>query len=570
MSIRPDRKPDVAARGSQDPVRKPDDPARAGAAESGNAALDKRSIWIDLALVFVAAIWLLGFEIHEHGRTLDDKVQRERGAATLEYVTSLDPKWLPPEDLDDFSKGDRLYGPFGSATALALGRVIAPLIGDPVRDLHFEFAVGLTCWFLLLLFCTLRLGRHVLRNGLLAVLAASSLLALPRVAGLATCNPSDLPAAGGMAFAVLMLVRWIDERSWPRALALAFGLGMTAAIRPQNGALALPTLVAFLWPALRRGVRLPPAQLVAAPFLCFAFWILCWPDFWHAPFGGPISVVEGFLANSARYAQGTLWFGEGVTGPKLYPLVYLGITTPVSLLALALLGLLSLRRHPLYWGFVAWFVISVGKHLSGAGNFGGIRHFLDAFVPFVLAVSAGVAWVTTSLRPKTRRVVIIAAMTLFVVTGQRLRPYQSSYFNALVGGPRGAAGQLDMEPNGASMLQVMRRLAPKLDDRSVLLVPGAADLVHQVVTPKGLVVYELASGASKVLGSKQVRDFLATRKVFVTFVQDRHWGLLDSAVKEGLLREVVACGPLDLPVGVAYEVLDARVYDRIIELFGGE
>lgn len=525
--------------------------------------------WLYPLLTGLLAIWLLGYQIHQHGRTLDDKVQRDRGAATMGYVTSLDARYLPPPDLEDFSRGDPLYGPFGAVTALAAGTLLAPLVGDPAVVRHLEFSAGLTCWFLLLFYCVQCLGRRFVGSTAGGVLAGLAFLATPRVVGLATCNPSDLPAAAAAALMVLCLLRWLDTPTWRRASLVSVTLAATAAVRPQNGALLVPVAAVFVvpWFLRQEDRRRLGAQLLAAPILTYLLWIVLWPDFWLAPLEGPLRVVRGFLVEGHRYTQGTLWFGEPAHGPKLYSIVWLGMTTPLWILAAATLGVATSRRNPLLPGMLAWCVISVGKHLSGLGNFGGIRHFLDAFVPLALFAAAGFSWSARRLAPKLATPLALVGLAAAALYSFTLQPFQSSYFNELVGGARGAAGRFDLEPNGASMLRLMRELAPRLDEKSAILVTGPADLVRQIPLPEGLPVHELLPDNVELLTTDLGRAALRGRRVFLVTVQDRGWGKFDRFLSEGVLRTIVTQGPGGLPVGLAMQVMDDRFYQRAGEIF---
>jgi hypothetical protein len=525
--------------------------------------------WLYPLLTLALAVLLFGFEIHDHGRTADDKVQRERGEAVLRFLTTFDRDELPDPSQHDFSKGDRLYGPLAATLSVAAGRLIARLAGKAGQQPHFEFHAGLTLWALLLFAGVQRLGLRCLRSALGGALAGLVLVAMPRILGLLTVNPSDLPAVATAAAALVALAAWLEEPRLGRSMVFAGWLGATAAIRAQNGALlalaALAGLVASR--TARTHLRVHWRQVGLVPLAAFGCWILLWPDFWFDPLGGPLAVVRGFFAEQQRWQQTTLWFGAPAVGPPLYSVVWLGITTPLWLLAAALPGACWLRRQPIFPALLALFLLSWLKHLSGVGNTDGIRHFLDAYVPLAIFAAAGVLGVARWLQPRLGPGLACLAALAAVAFARGQHPYESCWFNALAGGARGAAGRFDLEPDGATMLVLLRALRPHLTGDSVVIVPGQADLVRQIDLPANVVVFEALPQSIGLLRLEASRKLLDARTVFVVTIQDRRWGAYDRLLDDQLLELVVSVGPDDLPLGLAMRVRDARFYERAEEIF---
>lgn len=530
-----------------------------------------RAGWLYPLLGLALALFLYGIEVHDHGRTTDDMVQRRRGEAVLAYLGSLDPAELPAEDLNDYSKGDRLYGPLGSTLAVGLGRCLAPLVGDPAEALHLEFHCGLTFFFVLLFVTVLFLGRRWTGTRTGGVVAGLALLAQPRIWGMATSNPSDLPASAMMALGVLFLLRWMDRPTWARTLSVTALVGASAAVRAQNGPLLLPMMAGFLIPHFVRKKERPPiAQLLAAPLLCYFFWILFWPDFWREPFTGPAGVLGAFLGEKRGfYDHPTLWFGETRIAPPCYPFVMLWLTTPLWILVPGTLGcVLALGgRRTLAIGLLVWFLVSTGKHLGGTANHGGVRHFLDAYVPLSLWAASGSIPLARLLTKKHAERLTLACMALLLLPARSLHPFESSYFNLFCGGVRGAAGRLSLDPSGTLALSLMKKLQPLLEPEDVLLVVGNADLARQLPLPENTLVLEVLPDRLAMLQSPESRKILEERRVFVLAVQSRRWGFLDGFIDRGELAMLVQAGPLSLPVGMALRVARPAFLDRMHEIF---
>lgn len=545
--------------------------------EQGQSLLDRipRRLHLPyLALTLILAVLLLGSQIRQQGRGLDDAIQRARGESALAFLATMDPAELPTWNLEDSTKGDKLYGPFGVTTALFAGRLIAPLIGDVEEMRWLDFHAGLALWFLLLFWATCHLGRRATGSVTGGALAGLLLLLQPRILGLATVNPSDLPAAAATALTLLAFWRWWDERGWWEVVAVSASLAMSAAIRAQNAITLLPLLLGALlmvWLAERRrgeGRPLPRAQLLVAPLLTYALFILFWFDFWFEPIQGPLQLIQGFLQHSDRYVQQTLWFGTPAQPRLFVPVVFL-FTTPVWVLVPFVLGLF-VRKHralPLFGALGLWMLLSMGKHLMGMANHGGIRHFLDAYVPLSIFAAWALLWLGARIGRRPMEIALLALLFLYFPLNARGRPYECSYYNLLIGGPRGAVGKFDMEPDGSSFVQLLYALRPELRKGDILLNVGPRDLVTQLRLPHDPVVHELLPG-SLPLFRAQAQKLFEGHRVLVLFGQDRSWGHLDRLIADGVLEVLVTRGVAGLPVMMALEVKKPSFWNRLPELFG--
>jgi hypothetical protein len=138
--------------------------------------------------------------------------------------------------------------------------------------------------------------------------------------------------------------------------------------------------------------------------------------------------------------------------PGHYLLEYLAITLPLPLLALGALGVwvaLAEARHgpatraSALYGVVAWFSLPFAIALVLRPHvYDGMRHVLFTLPAFAIACALGAERCIAVLeRTRGRRLglwlgaVLCAAPALSIA---RLHPYETTYFNALVGGVGGA------------------------------------------------------------------------------------------------------------------------------------
>jgi hypothetical protein len=510
---------------------------------------------IPILLLTLLAVYLLGFEIHGHGRTYDDLVQRGRGESVLNFFESWDRTFLPGKDPEDFSRGDRLYGPFASTLSVWAGKHLAPLIGDPQKELHLPFHTGLTLFGLLWVLSFYIFALRIFKKPTIALASTFILLSLPRVFGQLTSNPSDLPAAAMMTLSALMMFRWFDRPSFMRTLSFAVALAALGATRMQNGGLmailCLPPIL-FRYVHGKKNKELPLKQVLLLPVVAYFFFILFWPSFWSSPLLGPVHVLRDFFHHQSRYSQGTLFFGTLQSQAPTYPLVLLALTTPLSILALFFLGIFRKKPSLPHLFLGGWILLSLGKHLTGVANHGGIRHFLDVFVPLSIFAGIGIQRALNLLGViACRRTVTIGLPILFLSLGLFTHPFESSYFNLLIGGTPGAASKFDLDSNGSSFLVLMKKIRPQLKKGDILLIPGAKDLVVQVPLPKNCLVFPLRPNQNQLIQTAIRANFFSNRRCILLFHQGILWGSLDPLIREEKLQILQQTGPKGLPLSMA-------------------
>jgi hypothetical protein len=129
--------------------------------------------------------------------------------------------------------------------------------------------------------------------------------------------------------------------------------------------------------------------------------------------------------------------------------VLIGITMPATLLAAAVLGLayalriLGRDRLPLY--FVVHLVTLPAVRMFETPAHDGVRLFLATFVFLAALCGWGTIWAADGLSrllhhgaPKVRAILALLVLGPAAVQLVRIHPYELSYYNELIGGPRGA------------------------------------------------------------------------------------------------------------------------------------
>ncbi|MDE2228178.1 MAG: glycosyltransferase family 39 protein [Alphaproteobacteria bacterium] len=453
-----------------DPIAEPR-PASA-AAVARVSRLAGRVAWDDLALaLFVVLLILALATVWDYGVTWDEDAQNWYGIAVLDYYLSgfADHSFMRLYDLF-------YYGSIFDATAAALEHV-SPFGTFETRHL-LNALVGIVG-----IVGTWKLGR-ALGGPRVGFIAALFLALTPDYYGQMYNNPKDVPFAASMAWALYYLVRAIPllpRPDWRIVVKLGLAAGLALAVRVGGllifGYVGLTLLVLVLWQfaedrrpahAIRSastcfGYVLLPALAVAYPVM-----LLFWPWAQQSPVVNPIGALIYFSHEIFPYR--TLFAGRYVPAGDLpweYLPTYIVLKLPELVLALLaaapMLALLHLRRvgaqidraraiGTFVLGFAIVFPVAYAVAIK-AVLFDGMRHFIFVLPPIAVAAALAAETALGALAGSRLRPWVYGALALYgfvqVSVMALLHPDEYVYYNAFIGGTRGAQGlfQLDYWAN---------------------------------------------------------------------------------------------------------------------------
>jgi hypothetical protein len=288
--------------------------------------------------------------------------------------------------------------------------------------------------------------------------SAFALIVTPNLFGFAHLAVTDMPLAAMWFLTAFCFWKGIKNWKWSVVLGLVWGV----ALATKFPALLIP-IPLILWGHLfcrNRYANNVFAMLFFSPVIM----IVTQPYLWHQ---SGLRMIEFLYEGLSRgYRPETnfaiYFFGELYSTHQLpwyYALFLIGVTTPEPILALALVGLLSIRRLQGHSSTIALFALNVAFILSlgilpGAVLHDSVRQLLSA-LPFVAALAGGgffalAEWLmtlvhrskriqsVTNLKPK-----VLGALSLMLLFSPLLdlylcHPFQLSFYNRLVGGIRGA------------------------------------------------------------------------------------------------------------------------------------
>ncbi len=299
-------------------------------------------------------------------------------------------------------------------------------------------------------------------------IAAVSLLLMPRL--FAHAHLAALETSLGLMYAATVLFvadRWTGTRVRGRDMVLAgFLLGLTLLTKIQAVLLPIPIAV---W-ALGRWKLRAILPLVVFGGTGLAVFFVGWPWLWLDPFAHLAEYFGRATNRQTLYCwyAGQKWADTDV--PWHYPLVMFGVTVPVGLQLLGILGVLT--RHRWHTGPVAPETaideapVAVPRRLTpnpagielvllsvlwpllffalpGITMYDGTRLFLMVFPLWGVLIGCGGAalwqWISTRWG-RSRAVVALTTLLLLQACGViAMHPVQLSYYNLLVGGLSGAS-----------------------------------------------------------------------------------------------------------------------------------
>lgn len=488
-----------------------------------------------LAAGIFCALLLPGITLHgDYGVSWDEALHRNYGREVTRYAleTGGAPRGLRDRLGGGPGAGHSMSPDHARRHALQHGPVFEVLLFGLERLLNYDDLYHVTrlrhlCSFLLfslgVVFFFL-LCRRLFRSLTAGLLGAAALVLSPRIFAHAFFNTADLAFLSLHIVALYTMVRFLERPTAPRTLAHAAACVLAIDVRLAGLILPVVTLGALALDLLLRRRGLAGARRLALPLASYLFFtaagvVLLWPVLWSDPAGNLLAALSRSTLEQQLGVE--LYLGQQILRlPWHYLPVWIGITTPPLQLALMLAGLVLLpavmlrrrttRRDLQELSVVACAVLPMAAVIVlGTALYNGWRHMFFVYPP-LLVLAVGGLWrlwrLGARLRPALRRVALgLLALTaggaalhtlVFVV---RAHPLQHAYFNALVGGPKGARGRFQVGYYALEAMQGMRYLAahtthPRLavidDERGLADSPVTVNLkvMHPALRPRFVVV----------------------------------------------------------------------------------
>ncbi|WP_435019320.1 ArnT family glycosyltransferase [Tundrisphaera sp. TA3] len=409
-----------------------------------------------VAVLVVAYVGILWAARGEPGMTWDEPYFFERSRAVSVWLAKLaDPAggWRRAFGPAELAKGwpfcrevPDQHPPVPSLLGMATESVFGPWLG-PLRGYRLA-TVGLfaAAAGVMFRFVRLRWGPA------LASAAVVALVSDPRPFIDAQLITADSDTGVFWFLAALAHLRACETGRGPWWFGVAAGL---AVMCKATGVLLIPAALA--WAALYRprgawrplawaGVTMPATMLMVNPA-----W---WPD----PVGGMARWVRAFLSYPQKvpvFYLGRVYDSVHTFLPWHNSAVLIATMVPLGLLALTAVGLIATLRRPKLagedgsgrlsdrvvggWAAIHFLAYPLLRMLPFLPAHDGLRQLVPAFyfLPILAAIGAGVL-AASMRRAWIGRIVAAACLATAAAETVRVHPFEMSYYNAAIGGPRGA------------------------------------------------------------------------------------------------------------------------------------
>ncbi|OGG30912.1 hypothetical protein A3I51_04905 [Candidatus Gottesmanbacteria bacterium RIFCSPLOWO2_02_FULL_38_8] len=307
-------------------------------------------------------------------------------------------------------------------------------------------------------------------------LLGSLILALnPTYIGYLHNNMKDIPNAFAFALSIWLFWRLVKFRNVSSllfaslAFAFAFNVKINSVFIPVICGLYYLLVIART-PMSNRGAwqSRANARKQVARFLDFArndriillyfvlaplFALLVWWPFWSDPLGKLMELPKFYSLNT--YNMPVLFFGNiirsGINIPPFYPYIYLAITTPLPILITAIIGIIfstgfAILKKYNYLLLLLWFFMPLVRYLDPkTGAIDGVRHFMEVLYPFSFFAGVGSLLILRRFNKNYRLIIAFILFTVLLIDNIKFHPYQTSFFNSLIGGVSGANGKFDID-----------------------------------------------------------------------------------------------------------------------------
>jgi len=432
--------------------------------------------------------------LHRYGVTFDEPELWAFGDRYLQFYLTFDPKAL---DFSSIAWSPIQSWPVGPTLA-ALG---AKLFSERLRLVDQNDGHHLASIFLLgMLLSSMCLFLEIHAGRTVAILSCLALAMHPRIWGDAHNNSQDIAHLVFYSLTLLSFLHGMMTRRarWILASATCWGLALGSKIN----ALSLPLVIAPMLIPLFRDPSPRAASIrravVAYPVIAISVLVLAWPYFW-----------EDSFERLCRFWAYILYWGYGGRPTwQISPFFNVLITTPLPTLVFGLAGIIASmltgaplgRRGSLV--LLAWFLVPITRSsLPRAVDYNVIRRFME-FAP-ALAIFAGTGAAYLTERASQSKLALVrrsAPVIKMAVIGAFLSPifavwqyfpYESNYYNLLIGGLRGAQALklTDSSNYGASSYRDgIEWINTHADPRSFLVVPKGSHLIPYYPLRKDLIL----------------------------------------------------------------------------------
>ena len=335
-----------------------------------------------------------------------------------------------------------------------------------------------------------------------AWLGSLVLLLIPRFWGHSFFNSKDIPLAMMFTIGTLLgayLIRYFHSQkrsplvgfNKTTAYSILYGIvvGCAAATRVDSSVLIVFVPLVDVVLRLQKGNKLKQilrfGQFYALMIVtCFVTIFALYPASWSNPIRWYLSAFNFYYKED--WPHTVLFNGSFIPADSLpwqYLPTWIGVTVPVAILLLLVIGLIiaiskyrqfSIGQRACFLLIgLQLFALPIFAMLYRATMFDALRQFLYT-LPAIAALSAcAIAWIYQMLRPKMARLLLAGVLIVLAlpigIDMVRLHPYQYTYFNRAFGSLPAAVDNFETDYWGLSMSEAVTWLNKNRDSTTPLV-----------------------------------------------------------------------------------------------------
>ena len=405
--------------------------------------------------------------ISHYGVDWDSLENFDTGEINLHFFETFDNKYLQYDTTNPLNgqllnpeyslKQPASYLPVANIFAALTKQVFHDNLGWLDKFSAYHLSIVLFATMLLFLLYLFSLKYFDLMT---AVISTASLALFPSFVGFSHILVKDIPLAFFFFLSIFSLLRAYETQrtTWIIIAAVIFGLSINVKIN----ALFIPLLLIAWLIVANKNVGCLKTFLnkkwLLLPGMTLATIYASWPFLWLHPITHFRAMLRHFLRDIPLQRIEVSYFGtiftSGVNVPWHYAPGCLGISTPLVILAFAVVGFFLMAKDtiasknkisPLV---LIWFIVVVGKFMFTNVTYSGIRLFLEAVPALCIMAGYGATYIYMrafhfmgSLQAVYKHallsLVLIALYLPILIANIQIHPYQFCYYNELVGGPKG-------------------------------------------------------------------------------------------------------------------------------------
>lgn len=421
-----------------------------------------KQAFIVLSLLIVV---LMPYLSKDYGMTGDEWLQKEYGEDIWNYFKKGDQQALNYDARSLQYQKQELYGGWFDYTTTVLHHWFPSVEILTLR--HFCNSI----YGALMMIFTGLLAWKLSKKWSVGVIALLFTVFSPRIFGESMNNPKDIPFAAGFIIGIYFFVALLEDmpsKLWRNAIGLAIGFGIAFGVRSAGGILQLVYFVVIfllyflLNKSFKERLKQTALKRIAivvgvALIVGYIIGLSCWPWGLQSPIDNPIESLKGMTnreTNIRVLFEGKYTWAHSL--PWYYEFKWILISNPVIILvgiALFVLFIIQARKKyelqvPMLILFGALFpiVYMIYKHSTVYDSW---RHVFFVYPFWAIAGAYGWDLLGNYIKDKrynwVRVAIPVLGLSPAIIWTVRSHPFQSVYFNELVGGAKNAYGYYDLD-----------------------------------------------------------------------------------------------------------------------------